>query len=111
MHIRSRAQNRTGSELCLIEDEELGMKTDNPMQTKSYAFPLWIVGPYQYLCDEKKEYVLLPGTFWNELPQEILHRFAKFDSTTEHHGSLNCRNEPYPTNQSHPLTTLFDWAR
>ena len=44
MHIPSRAQNRTGSELSLIENEELGMKTDNPMQSKSYAFPLWIVG-------------------------------------------------------------------
>ena len=34
------------------------MKTDNPIQTKSYAFALRIVKLYRYLCDEKKEFVL-----------------------------------------------------
>jgi len=34
------------------------MKTDNPIQTKSYAFALWIVTLYRFLCDEKKEFVL-----------------------------------------------------
>ena len=34
------------------------MKTDNSIQTKSYAFALQIVKLYRYLCDEKKEFVL-----------------------------------------------------
>lgn len=34
------------------------MKSDNPIQTKSYAFALRIVKLYQYLCNEKKEYPL-----------------------------------------------------
>jgi len=34
------------------------MKTENPIQTKSYAFALRIVKLYRYLCDEKKEFVL-----------------------------------------------------
>lgn len=34
------------------------MKTDNPIQTKSYAFALRIVKLYQHLCDEKKEFIL-----------------------------------------------------
>ena len=34
------------------------MKTDNVVQTKSYAFALRIVKLYKYLCDEKKEYTL-----------------------------------------------------
>jgi four helix bundle protein len=34
------------------------MKTENPIQTKSYAFALLIVKLYRFLCDEKKEFVL-----------------------------------------------------
>ena len=34
------------------------MKTENPIQTKSYAFALRIVKLYRFLCDEKKEFVL-----------------------------------------------------
>ncbi|MEW6078225.1 MAG: four helix bundle protein [Thermodesulfobacteriota bacterium] len=34
------------------------MKTDNPVQTKAYAFALRIVKLYRYLCDEKREFVL-----------------------------------------------------
>jgi four helix bundle protein len=34
------------------------MKTDNIVQEKSYAFSLRIVKLYQYLCNEKREYVL-----------------------------------------------------
>jgi four helix bundle protein len=34
------------------------MKTDNIIQQKSYAFAVRIVRVYQYLCEEKKEYVL-----------------------------------------------------
>jgi len=34
------------------------MKTENPIQTKSYAFALRIVKLYRYLCDDKKEFVL-----------------------------------------------------
>ena len=34
------------------------MKTENPIQTKSYAFALRIVKLYQFLCEEKKEFVL-----------------------------------------------------
>ncbi len=34
------------------------MKTDNPIQIKSYAFALRVVKLYRYLCDERKEYVL-----------------------------------------------------
>ncbi len=34
------------------------MKTDNVVQTKSYAFALRIVKLYQYLCNEKNEFVL-----------------------------------------------------
>jgi four helix bundle protein len=34
------------------------MKSDNPIQTKSYAFALRIVKLYRYLCDEKKEFIL-----------------------------------------------------
>lgn len=34
------------------------MKTDNVIQTKSYAFALKIVKTYQYLIEEKKEFVL-----------------------------------------------------
>ena len=34
------------------------MKKDNIVQIKSYAFAVRIVKVYQYLCEEKKEYVL-----------------------------------------------------
>lgn len=34
------------------------MKSENPIQTKSYAFALRVVKLYRYLCEEKKEYVL-----------------------------------------------------
>ena len=34
------------------------MKTDNVIQTKSYAFAIKIVRTYQFLIDQKKEYVL-----------------------------------------------------
>lgn len=34
------------------------MKSENPIQTKSYAFALRIVKLYRYLCDEKREFVL-----------------------------------------------------
>jgi len=34
------------------------MKTDNIVQKKSYAFAVRIVKVYQYLCTEKKEFVL-----------------------------------------------------
>ena len=34
------------------------MKKDNVVQIKSYAFAIKIVKLYQYLCKEKKEYVL-----------------------------------------------------
>ena len=34
------------------------MKTENPIQTKSYAFALRIVRLYRRLCDEKKGFVL-----------------------------------------------------
>ncbi len=38
---------------------ELGiMKKDNVVQEKSYAFAIRIVKVYQYLCAEKKEFVL-----------------------------------------------------
>ena len=41
-----------------IGNWELGMKSDNPVQTKSYAFALRIVKLYRFLCDEHKEFVL-----------------------------------------------------
>lgn len=41
-----------------MKNYELGMKTENPIQSKSYAFALQIVKLYWHLCDEKKEYVL-----------------------------------------------------
>jgi len=34
------------------------MKKDNVVRDKSYAFALQIIRLYQYLCNEKKEYVL-----------------------------------------------------
>jgi four helix bundle protein len=34
------------------------MKSDNPIQIKSYAFALKIIKVYQYLIEEKKEFVL-----------------------------------------------------
>lgn len=34
------------------------MKSENPVQAKSYAFALRIVNLYRYLCDEKREFVL-----------------------------------------------------
>ena len=34
------------------------MKTDNVVRDKSYAFAVRIVKVYQYLCVEKKEFVL-----------------------------------------------------
>lgn len=34
------------------------MKTNNVIQTKSYAFAIKIVRTYQFLIDQKKEYVL-----------------------------------------------------
>jgi four helix bundle protein len=34
------------------------MKTDNVTCTKAYNFAIRIVKAYQYLCEEKKEYVL-----------------------------------------------------
>jgi four helix bundle protein len=39
-------------------NENLGMISENPIQTKSYAFSLRIVKLYRYLFDEKKEFVL-----------------------------------------------------
>jgi four helix bundle protein len=39
-------------------NENLGMISENPIQTKSYAFFLRIVKLYRYLFDEKKEFVL-----------------------------------------------------
>ncbi|MGE3801843.1 MAG: four helix bundle protein [Candidatus Kapaibacterium sp.] len=39
-------------------NEELELKSENPIQTKSYAFALRIVRLYRYLCVEKKEFVL-----------------------------------------------------
>ena len=48
---------RTAKELR-IRNVQLGMKADNTIQTKSYAFALRIVKLYRYLCDEKKKYVL-----------------------------------------------------
>jgi four helix bundle protein len=41
-----------------IENEELGMKTDNPVLAKSYAFALRVVRLYQQLVGKKKEFVL-----------------------------------------------------
>ena len=41
-----------------IGNEEFGMKEDNPIQKKSYAFALRIVKLYRFLCEEKKEFVL-----------------------------------------------------
>jgi four helix bundle protein len=34
------------------------MKSNNPIQNKSYLFAIRIVKAYQYLCEEKKEYLL-----------------------------------------------------
>jgi four helix bundle protein len=34
------------------------MKTENPVQIKSYAFALRVVKLYRFLCEEKKEFVL-----------------------------------------------------
>lgn len=34
------------------------MKENNTIQIKSYAFAIRIIKAYQFLCDEKKEYVL-----------------------------------------------------
>ena len=34
------------------------MKTDNVVQDKSYAFAVRIVKVYQYLCNDKKEFVI-----------------------------------------------------
>ncbi len=34
------------------------MKADNVTYTKAYNFAIRIVKAYQYLCEEKKEYVL-----------------------------------------------------
>ena len=39
-------------------DECQKVKKDNVLQEKSYAFALRIVKAYQYLCTEKREYVL-----------------------------------------------------
>jgi four helix bundle protein len=44
---------------------KLGMKSENPIQTKSYAFALRIVKLYRYLCDEKKEFVLSKQIVWS----------------------------------------------
>ena len=41
-----------------MRNEELEMKVDNPIQTKSYAFALRMVKLNRYLYGEKKEYVL-----------------------------------------------------
>jgi four helix bundle protein len=41
-----------------IGERGSGVKADNPIQTKSYAFALRIVKLYRYLCDKKKEFVL-----------------------------------------------------
>lgn len=41
-----------------ITNEELGMKEDNILQKKSYAFAIRTVRAYQFLTGEKKEYVL-----------------------------------------------------
>jgi four helix bundle protein len=37
-----------------------GAKRDKgyPLKEKSYAFAVWVVRLYRYLCDEKHEYVL-----------------------------------------------------
>ena len=40
-----------------MENYEI-MKTDNVVKDKSYAFAVRIVKVYQYLCTEKKEFVL-----------------------------------------------------
>jgi len=34
------------------------MKSDNPIQSKPYAFALRIIKLYQHLCNDKKEYTL-----------------------------------------------------
>jgi four helix bundle protein len=34
------------------------MKENNIIQQKSFAFAIWIVNTYKYLCGEKKEFVL-----------------------------------------------------
>ncbi len=34
------------------------MKTENVLQDKSFGFALRIIGVYQHLCDDKKEFVL-----------------------------------------------------
>jgi len=34
------------------------MKSGNVVQEKAYAFALWIVKLYRYLCEEKKEFIL-----------------------------------------------------
>ncbi|MBI4648595.1 MAG: four helix bundle protein, partial [Bacteroidia bacterium] len=34
------------------------MKTENVIQTKSYAFAIRIVNLYRFLCEQKKEFVL-----------------------------------------------------
>jgi four helix bundle protein len=36
----------------------LTMKKDNVLRDKSYAFALRTIRMYQYLCDDKKEFVL-----------------------------------------------------
>ncbi len=41
-----------------MTNEQLGVKEDNPIQTKSYALALRIVKLYRFLCDEKREFVL-----------------------------------------------------
>ena len=34
------------------------MKTNNPLQTKSYAFAIRVINLYRFLTEQKKEYVL-----------------------------------------------------
>jgi four helix bundle protein len=42
-----------------MRNEELGIRNDgNAVRDKSKAFALRIIKLYQYLCDEKKEYIL-----------------------------------------------------
>ena len=45
-------------EVDMISDSVDGFSDSNPIRDKSYAFALRIVKLYQYLCEEKKEFVL-----------------------------------------------------
>ncbi len=41
-----------------MRNEELGMKSDNVVESKSFDFAVRIVNLYKYLTNEKKEFVL-----------------------------------------------------